>query len=41
LSQDRCETQDVSNQHPERLKQMVTEWERWASRVLVDYKKLW
>lgn len=41
LREDRCETKDLSFEHPERLKQMVGRWEEWAERVGVDWKKQW
>ncbi|MBN1422024.1 MAG: sulfatase-like hydrolase/transferase [Planctomycetes bacterium] len=41
LSQDRCETNDLSRREPERLRAMVSEWEKWAKRVEVDYDPAW
>jgi len=37
LTEDRCETVDVADAHPERVKKMVADWEQWARRVNVDY----
>jgi len=33
LKQDRCETKDLADQHPERVKQLADEWLRYARRV--------
>jgi len=41
LREDRCETRDLSGEHPDRLEQMVGHWEAWAKRVGVDWKKQW
>lgn len=37
LAEDRCETNDLAAQEPERLKSMVADWEKWAWRVGVHY----
>ncbi|MCC9606909.1 arylsulfatase [Blastopirellula sp. JC732] len=37
LAEDRCETNDLAAQEPERLKSMVAAWEAWAWRVGVHY----
>ncbi|MEM0924839.1 MAG: sulfatase-like hydrolase/transferase, partial [Planctomycetota bacterium] len=33
LADDRCELNDLSEKHPERVKRMANEWEAWAKRV--------
>jgi arylsulfatase len=33
LDADRTEMRDLAAQHPERLKQMVEQWEQWARRT--------
>jgi arylsulfatase A-like enzyme len=35
LAEDRCETKDLSEDHPDRLEAMVETWEQWARRVQV------
>lgn len=37
LAQDRCETHDLAEQHPQRVQTMAAAWERWARRVQVIY----
>ena len=37
LSEDRCEQTDLAGEHPGRLRDMVTSWERWATRVGVTW----
>ncbi len=37
LAEDRCETHDLAEAHPERVKSMAAEWERWATRVGVTW----
>jgi arylsulfatase len=41
LREDRCETIDRAAQEPERLHRMISDWEAWANRVLVDYRQEW
>ncbi len=38
LAQDRCETEDLAAQHPDRVEAMAAEWEQWARRVQVIYE---
>lgn len=38
LAQDRCETTDLAQTYPDRVKQMAAEWEAWARRVQVIYE---
>jgi len=38
LAEDRCETNDLADRYPDRVKAMVAEWERWARRVQVSYE---
>lgn len=38
LAQDRCETRDLAEKHPERVKDMSADWERWARRVQVIHE---
>jgi len=33
LAEDRCELNDLAETHLERIKAMVADWEKWASRV--------
>lgn len=33
LAEDRCETDDLASKHPDRVRVMADEWERWARRV--------
>lgn len=37
LAEDRCETRDLAEEHPERVRAMAAAWERWARRVQVIY----
>ncbi|MCH5375061.1 MAG: arylsulfatase [Planctomycetes bacterium] len=37
LAEDRCETNDLSARHPERVQALAAEWEQWARRVKVIY----
>lgn len=37
ISEDRCETNDVAEKHPERVEAMAREWEQWATRVGVTW----
>jgi arylsulfatase len=37
LAEDRCETRDLAEEHPERVRAMAAAWERWAQRVQVIY----
>ena len=38
LAEDRCELNDLAGTHPERLKAMVADWEKWANRVGVTWE---
>jgi len=38
LAEDRCELNDLAETQPERLKAMVADWEKWASRVGVTWE---
>ena len=38
LAEDRCETKDLADRYPNRVKAMVAEWKKWARRVQVIYK---
>lgn len=38
LAEDRCEMNDLADKYPERLRQMVTDWESWARRVNVIWE---
>ncbi len=38
LAEDRCETNDLADTHPDRVEAMAAEWERWARRVGVIYE---
>jgi len=37
LAEDRCETNDLAEEHPDRVQAMASEWEQWARRVHVIY----
>ncbi len=37
LAEDRCELNDLADQHPQRLAAMVEDWEQWAKRVGVTW----
>ncbi len=37
LAEDRCELNDLADRYPERLKDMIAEWEQWATRVGVTW----
>ena len=37
LAEDRCETNDLAGDYPERVRAMAAEWEQWARRVNVIY----
>jgi arylsulfatase A-like enzyme len=37
LADDRCETNDLADQHPDRVQAMAAEWEQWARHVGVIY----
>lgn len=37
LAADRCETNDLADQHPDRVQAMAAEWEQWARHVGVIY----
>jgi arylsulfatase A-like enzyme len=37
LAQDRCETNDLAETHPDRVQTMAAAWEQWARRVNVIY----
>jgi arylsulfatase len=37
LAQDRCETNDLAEAHPDRVQAMAAAWEQWARRVNVIY----
>lgn len=39
LADDRCETQDLAGEQPERVAAMAAEWEAWARRVGVIYEQ--
>jgi arylsulfatase len=39
LADDRCETNDLAEQFPERVKDMAADWETWARRVQVIYEE--
>lgn len=38
IADDRCETDDLAQQYPDRVRSMAAEWERWARRVQVMYE---
>ena len=38
LAEDRCETNDLADEYPERVEAMAAEWEQWARRVSVIYE---
>ncbi len=38
LAQDRCELHDLADQYPERVNEMVAEWENWARHVGVIWE---
>lgn len=38
LAEDRCETEDLAREQPDRVRAMTAEWERWARRVQVIYE---
>ncbi len=38
LAEDRCETNDLADAQPERVKEMAAEWEHWARRVNVQFE---
>jgi arylsulfatase A-like enzyme len=38
LAEDRCETNDLAAKHPERMRMMAADWERWARHVRVIYE---
>lgn len=40
LAEDRCETNDLAEQFPERVQAMSDEWEQWAKHVGVTYAPL-
>jgi arylsulfatase A-like enzyme len=35
MESDRAEMHDLSAEHPERVEQLMREWEEWATRVKV------
>ena len=37
LAEDRCETNDLAAQYPDRVQALAAEWEQWARRVNVIY----
>ncbi|MBM3965622.1 MAG: arylsulfatase [Planctomycetes bacterium] len=37
LSEDRCETKNLADEYPGLVRELATEWERWAQRVDVDW----
>ncbi len=39
LAEDRCETNDLAGGEPDRVNELVTEWEQWARRVNVLYEQ--
>jgi arylsulfatase len=39
LAEDRCETDDLAGQYPDRVRAMAAEWEQWARRVNVIYQQ--
>ncbi|MEW4486462.1 arylsulfatase [Thalassoglobus sp. JC818] len=39
LAEDRCEMIDLADQHPDRLKQMSSDWDSWARRVGVIWER--
>lgn len=39
LADDRCETNDLAEQYPERLQSMIEGWKKWARRVGVTWTK--
>jgi arylsulfatase len=41
LAVDRCETTDRSQDHKDLVERMILQWEAWAHRVGVDWKKQW
>ncbi len=38
LAEDRCETNDLAAKHPDRVRAMAADWERWARHVQVLYE---
>lgn len=38
IAEDRCETNDLAEKHPERVEAMAAEWKTWANRVGVTYE---
>ena len=38
LAEDRCELNDLADIHPEIVKAMITDWEKWARRVGVTWE---
>ncbi len=38
LAEDRCETNDLADRYPERVRVMAAEWEKWARHVQVIYE---
>ena len=38
LAEDRCETSDLADRYPERVRAMAASWEKWARRVEVIYE---
>jgi arylsulfatase len=38
LAEDRCETNDLAETHPDRVDAMAEAWEKWARRVNVTYE---
>lgn len=39
LAEDRCETTDLADNHPQIVEELVAEWKAWAQRVGVRYPK--
>lgn len=40
LAEDRCEMNDLAEQHPDRIKRMTSDWDAWARRVGVIWEPL-
>ncbi len=40
LAEDRCETNDLAEKYPDRLKSMIEAWETWAQRVGVTWTEV-